>query len=225
MELRLMLRLLGRRWYLIAIPVAIAVAFALLDWLNRPPAEGGYGTVIRYSAAQELNLPNRDGDYQDVWLASELTVNAFTDWVRSGSFRDELSRLLPNIDLTSLAIAADNERSVGVIYLSYATDNELEAIAEAVIEVLQTRNQAYFPQLGEAPARVTLLDAPIITPSPPPLANRFAPLIRVALALVAGIALAVLADYLDQTLYYREELERQGIAVMGVIPKYREDKR
>lgn len=225
MELKLALRLLWRWWYLIIIPMAIATAFAIYEWVNRPLIQGGYATTIRYSAAQELNLPNRDGDYQDVWLASELTVNAFTDWIRSQSFRDELSRLLPAVDLSSLAIATDNERSVGVIYLNHNDAQALEQIADATFEVLQTRNQVYFPQLGEAPARVTLLDAPIIAPAPPPLTNRLAPFIRIGLAFFIGLGLVILADYLDPTLHYREELERQGISVIAIIPKYRDDKR
>ena len=93
MELTLIIRILRRRWWLILIPVVIALIVAVPDFLNRGSAvSGGFTTQIRYSAAQQFNLPARDGDYQDVWLASELTVNAFTDWVRSGSFREEITR-------------------------------------------------------------------------------------------------------------------------------------
>lgn len=225
MELMLILRVLIRRWWLVAIPVVAAAVFVVPDLLEDGPAtSGGFTTTIRYTAAQQLDaLPQREGDYQDVWLASELTVNAFTDWVRSGQFKAEIAALTAERGLTfdpgALSIAADNERSIGQIFINWPDDAELAIIAGAAIEVLQSRNQAYFPQLGDAPAQVTLLDAPGIAPAAPALVDRFAPLVRLALAVLAGVGLAFLVDYLDPTLYTRDELETAGIAVLASVPR------
>ena len=54
-------------------------------------------------------MPDRDGDYQDVWLASQYTVDALTDWVRTASFRGEIRDALgeTTVALDSLQIAAD----------------------------------------------------------------------------------------------------------------------
>ena len=109
MEIVLLIRILRRRWWLILIPVVIATILVIPSFLSNGSAvSGGFTTEIRYSAAQEFNLPERDGDYQDVWLASELTVNAFTDWIRSNRFRDEIQNGLSDatIDLGALGIAA-----------------------------------------------------------------------------------------------------------------------
>lgn len=223
MELQLIGRLVRRRWWLMLIPVVVVAAITLPDLLrDDAPSSAGYTTRITYSAAQALNLPERDGDYQDVWLASELTVNAFTDWVRSGRFREDMAEVIErDVNLAALSIFADNVRSIGVITLVYPTAEGLEAASQAAIEVLQTRNQRYFPQLGGDPAQVTILDQPRIAPAPLPLTNRFEPLLRLAAALAVGIALAVLIDYLDPTLRARDELERVGIPVLGDIPRYR----
>jgi len=43
--------------------------------------------------------------------------------------------------------------------------------------------------------------------------------LRVGLALVAGIGLALLAEYLDPTVRDREEIERMGFSILGEIPK------
>ena len=223
MELTILARVLFRRWWLVAAPVALSGALMIAGLIGEPAAgAAGFSAQIRYSAAQELILPQRDGDYQDVWLASELTVNAFSDWVRSGSFRDEIVEWLadPAIDMARLGIAADNARSIGVIYLGHSSAESLQRIAEAAMAVLGSRNQTYFPQLGGQPAQVTILDQPVITPSPPPLTNRMAPILRLGLGLFIGLVLAYLVEYLDLRIHHKDDLQRLGIHVLGAIPRH-----
>ena len=223
MELALLIRFLRRRWWIIAIPALLSLLLTLPDFLGSAPAtSGGFSTQLRYSAAQKFNLPQRDGDYQDVWLASELTVNAFTDWVRSRSFRQEIAAQLSETDisLAPLGIAADNARSVGVIYLSHPESAALQAIAEAVIAVLSERSQIYFPQLGGESAQVTLLDPPQAAAAAPPLTNRFAPFIRIAAGLFIGLVLALSAEYLDRRIYDPQEIQQLGLPLIGCIPKH-----
>lgn len=221
MELRLILRVLRRYWWLVFIPTAITAAAALPGLLSGSSAAGSFTTVIRYSAAQRPDAqPPRDGDYQDIWLASEYTVNALTGWVQTASFRREIAQLVgDSAAVASLSIAADNQRSIGQLFLSHPDADRLAVLVEAAVEVLRTRNGAYFPQVGSAPADVTLLDDPVIVPAPPPLTNRFAPLLRVGIALFAGVGLAFLAHYLDPTLRQRDDLEALGVPVVGTLPR------
>ena len=222
MELKLAARMLARRFWLIALPVVISAAAAIASLMGPGSGSAGYSAQIRYSAAQEFNLPQRDGDYQDVWLASELTVNAFTDWVRSSSFRGEIrARLDADLDLVSLGIAADNARSIGVIYLSHADAQSLQTIAEATIAVLSGSNQRYFPQLGGDSAQVTILEAPFVAAMPPPLTDRVGPLLRIAVGLFLGLALALLVEALDQRIHDQDDLRRLGLAVIGSVPRSR----
>src|SRR5687768_17222961 len=128
MELKLVARMLRRRWWLILLPALIVAIFAVPDLIrNEQIGSGGFTTSFRYSAAQEQsNLPDRDGDYQDVWLASEFVVNAFTDWVRSSTFRDELQTIVgADVDLSLLGVAADNNRSIGLVIMSYPDGDKL----------------------------------------------------------------------------------------------------
>jgi capsular polysaccharide biosynthesis protein len=228
MELILIIRVLLRRWWIVFIPFAIAAGFAAYEFVsNRAATSGGFAVTLRYTAAHALNttLPPRDGDYQDIWLASELTVNALTDWVKTSGFAEEVAQLTATegleIDLAALAIASDNDRSIGLLTLYWGDEAQLTTIMQAAIEVLQTRSQAYFPQLGDQPASIEIMDVPRIVPVSPALVNRFAPLLRVALGLLAGIALAFLVDYLDPTLRHREELEAMGLTVIASIPRER----
>ena len=221
MELRQIARVLLRWWWLVLIPTAAAAALTLPGLLSGQAAAGGFATVIHYSAAQVPEaLPPRDGDFQDIWLASEYTVNALAAWTLTDGFRQEVARLAgARLDAARLGIAADNERSVGQLFLSYPDAAGLQAAVDAAAEVLQTRSAAYFPQVGSAPAAVTLLGTPGIAPAPPPLADRFGPLIRVALGLLGGVALAFLAHYLDPTLRRREDVEALGLPVIAALPR------
>lgn len=224
MELIFVMRVLLRRWWIILVPVLIASALAIPDFIrNEQTGAGGFQTQFKYSAAQETsNIATRDGDYQDVWLASEFVVNAFTDWVRSSTFRAELAIQVGDESLLNgLNIASDNSRSVGIVYMSHTDIEALEKLANAAIEVLQTRNQDYFPHLGDAPAEVTVIDAPLVFPVPPPLTNRFAPVLQIGVALFAGLVLAALAEYFDPTLRYVDELETGGLKVLAAIPKHK----
>ena len=120
-----------------------------------------------------------------------------------------------------MLLAAHNPRSVGFIYLSHPDSESLQAVSNAVISVLASRNADYFPQLGGDPAQVTILDEPVITPAPPPLTNRFAPLIRIGIALLAGLMLAFFIEYLDPTVHHQDELRKLGVNILATIPKYK----
>jgi capsular polysaccharide biosynthesis protein len=225
MELMLIVRVLLRRWWLALIPVIVVAAITIPDFLSsRGAAGGGFTTTIRYSAAQVLEaIPGRDGDFQDVWLASELAVNALTDWVRTSTFVSEIVREAgtKNVEVNpaALSIAADNKRSVGQLTMSYPDSAVLQTIIDSAINVLKTRAQNYFPQLGGQPAQITVLDVPTITAAPPPITNRLAPVIKLVVGLVAGIGLAFLAEYLDPTLRRREQIEALGLPIVATLPR------
>ncbi len=221
LELHLIWIIVRRWWWLIALPVLITAVLAVPSLLNRGAASGGFTETITYSAMQSISaIPRTDGDYQDIWLSSELTVNAFSDWVKGSSFKTELAALVPDANLDALAIAADNAHSVGQVYLSYPTADGLQALGDAAIKVLSTRSQAYFAQLGGQPAALTVLGQTPVTPAPPAITDRLGPLIRIGLGLIAGIGLAFLAHYLDPLLRRREDVESLGLPVVGSIPRY-----
>jgi capsular polysaccharide biosynthesis protein len=99
---------------------------------------------------------------------------------------------------------------------------QLEQIAQAAIQVLQERHQAYWPQLAAARGVVTALDTPKAAPAPTSIADRLAPLFRILIGLAAGVGLAFLAEYLDAGIRTREEAETSlTIPVLAEIPPHR----
>jgi capsular polysaccharide biosynthesis protein len=105
------------------------------------------------------------------------------------------------------------------LYLSWPDADQLKLIAQAAIDVLQKRSGAYFPQFSSATAAVTPMDAIEVTPVAPALATRLSPLFRVLIGLVAGIALAFLAEYLDPTIRTRRDAELLGYPIVGELPQ------
>ncbi len=222
MELRAIVDVLRRWWWLIAIPTLMAGVATLPALPQLSAGNSGYSTVLHFSAAQQPTevLP-ADSGLEDVWLASELAVNAISAWVRTESFRRELEAA-PGVesgDIAALVIASDNHRSIGQLFLNHSDAQSLLRIATAAAGVLQNSSRNYFPQFTEGSATVSLLDAPTISPVPVPLGQRMAPLLRIALGLVTGLILVMIAHTFDPALRTREDLEMLGLAVLATLPR------
>ncbi|MFN8379860.1 MAG: hypothetical protein U0452_14445 [Anaerolineae bacterium] len=224
MELREIGTTLRRWWWLVLAPVVVAGIFAVPALLHRTQAAPGYAVTLLYSAFQNLDgLPRPNGNYEDVWISSELLVNAFSDWLKGSTFRDELAVMLegqePAFEPALLAVAADNDRAVGTVTFVYPDAAVLQAIADAAIPIMNTTSNDYFAQLGTAPAQANLLSQSALIPQNPPLPDRFGPLIQLVIALAAGIGLAALAQYLDPYVRARRDLELSGLPVLTAIPR------
>lgn len=226
MEIRELWRIVERRWWLMALPAVVALALAIYGYLTTPSG-GGFAASMTFTAAappQGQTLGYEDKEYYP-WLSSEYVVNALTDWVRTGSFAEEVSAVLVEQDREIPAgairagIAADNTRSIMTVSVSGGDPATVAAIASAAADVLETRSAAYFPQMGENGVEVVALDQPSVGPVPPPLSARLEPLVRFGLGLAAGVALAFLVEYLDPSIHTRREVEALGLDVLAEIPK------
>ncbi|MFC1960917.1 hypothetical protein ACFLYO_09420 [Chloroflexota bacterium] len=228
MELKALWRMFLRRWWIIVLPTVIVAAVTVPQILT--PPGGGFTTSVHLTAAQP---PTGDElSYEDQsfvpWTASEYLVNGLTDWVRTHTFKEEVSAKLAAdgvvIPANALygSFAADNARSVIVLVASWHDAEQLTAIVEAAIAVLQDYNQDYFPQLAAEPATVTALDTVVVYATAPSMMNRLKPLVKVALALLVGLGLAALFEYLDDSIYNRRDVELADLAVLGEIPRHKE---
>jgi capsular polysaccharide biosynthesis protein len=228
MELRALWKIVVRRWWLIALPGLATVAVAAYGYVKAPP-RGGFTTSVRYTAATPPTAEQAANPYEDSlyypWLTSEYVINGLTDWVRTGSFAQDVSDELAaqGVEIPAAAIqgsiSADNARSIMVLTLSWGDAAQLAQISQAATAALQQHSADTFPQFGDAGVEVVALDTPGIAPVPPPLTARLEPLVRVALGVAAGVALAFLVEYLDPTLHARQDVEAMGIAVLAEVPK------
>lgn len=223
-------QLFKRRWWLVAVP-ALAVGLLSLPALGsalNPPAH--YEVRVRLTAAAPPGAAAEvaDAPYQDtsyvVWLASEYVAVNLPYWITSDSFAQEVSVALSDEGLSlsaadlAGAFAADSYRSIMTLYVQWDNAAQIVPIAQAAIHVLQQRNADYFPQFAVSPARVVALDDVKVSQIPPPLSQRLAPFVRLAAGVFVGVVLAGLAEYLDNRLHTRLDVELLGLEVLGEIP-------
>lgn len=230
MELKQLWAVIVRRWWLILLPALVTLVLALPSLRQLVSSSSGYSVAIRFTAGQ---VPNADAakTFEDqsyiTWLGSEYAVNNLASWMKTQSFAREIADKLNTQDKTydvgalQGAIQSDSARSIMTLYINtWPNADELKHIADAAIDVLQNKNQVYFPQLGLQRAQVTPLDTVNVTPVATALATRLQPLFRIIIGLVAGLALAFLVEYLDPTIRSRQEVEALKLPIIAEIPRH-----
>jgi capsular polysaccharide biosynthesis protein len=221
MELRTLLKILKRYWYLVVIPPLLIGVFSLITY--RAPAPG-YTSTLRFSVGyappeqQATSLYDRN---YPAWLTSEYIAGGLSDWAKTGDFAQAVAdEAGQNISAGEVAgsLVSDHLRSIVVLYLNHGDADRLTAIGNATIKVLQQRNNIVFPQ-NAAGATVTALDGVVAVPMAPSLRTRLDLPIRLALGLVFGVTLAFVAWYLDPRVRDRADVEAIGLSIIAEIPK------
>jgi capsular polysaccharide biosynthesis protein len=223
MELRTCWKILFRRWWLVVAPVAVVLAYVVVTYASPGPV---YQVVMRFAAGTEPAGLSEEYDRYYPWLTSEYIANGLADVAMTESFaRAVASRLaesgrnIPH-DAIQRGIVTDNAQSILVVYFIWADAEQIVAIAETITAELTENGAAYFPQLEGIEPAVRRLDAPTPVLLPPGLrAQLMGPAIKIGLAAIVGVALALLWHYLDPTVRGGEELEDLGIVVLAEIPR------
>lgn len=206
-----------------AVPPLIVLVFSLVTYA--PPPAAGYNVGVNFIVSQapaELSANPDENRYYN-WLASEYIVNGLTDWVTGGAFKQAVSAHLAaqsiEVPPHTFNVAADNVRSKLQLSIQHGDADLLAGIMDAAIVVLTEQNAAVLPQLGGETAVIIQVDQPVVTPIPTSIRAQLDVPLRIVLALVAGLGLALLVEYLDTTIRDREEVESIGFPLLGEIPK------
>jgi capsular polysaccharide biosynthesis protein len=224
MEIRQVVRVLLRRWWLIAIPAIVLGAAGVATYTAPPPA---YAATMRFAVGYTPDPSSQSlyDRFYPAWLASEYIAGGLSDWAKTGDFAAAVSQDLAahGVEAPAAAVAgsivSDHQRSIVVLYFNGGDAALLASIAEATVRVLQTRNATVFPQNGPYGAAVTPLDNPSVGATPPSLRARLELPVRLGLALTAGVVLALIAHYLDPMIRERRDVEILGLSIIGEIPK------
>lgn len=232
MELREYWHILRRRW---SIPVILTLAVAVLSgiqlrpWEESPPQyRASMRLLVGVMPLVDADIAAYDPRYY-AWLTSEYLVDDFTEVVRSQLFAHNVSVRVgdadPNFQLPAGVIqgSAVTGRQHRIINLDLTWGNaeQLEDIAAAAAAELVENAPDYFRQMGTDNADVTLLDPPAIHTIGPSLRARLEWPMRIGLALIVGIGIAYLTEYLDTAVRTRKHLEELGLSILGEIPKNR----
>jgi len=108
-----------------------------------------------------------------------------------------------------------------LLQVTWHNPNEAIAILNTTVDVLREEAPAYFGRLGLLQPEISLFDGPTVSGVPPSLSQRLDLPVRLFLALIAGVALCFVLDYLDDGVRGREELEAMGIGVLAEVPGQR----
>ena len=222
MELRAYWKLLRRRWLLALIPALVVLAIGALTY-QRPPVMYNAGVRFLISQPPAPDAATSDEDGYHTWLESEYLANGLSNWVQGNRFGVAVSEELARQGIRwpgeiSGRLATDTARSMMTLSLSHSDPELLPAIIAAAVTVIQEQNAMAIPQLGGEAAVVRQLDDPVVNRVPPGLRSQLDLVLRVGLAIAAGLALALFVDYIDPTLHAREDVEALGLPVMGEIP-------
>jgi protein tyrosine kinase modulator len=218
MELRQYWRVIQRRWWLIAALLAIVLVVSLVSYHKPAPI---YQVTMRFAVGvqggEPVNAASGEGR-SDAWLASEYLADDLSEVLKGGDMAARISERV-GFPVPAGTIFASREHRIVTVTISWPDRDQAQAIAEAVGAALGDAGAGYFPQLAGAQAKAVLIDGPGIGQVGRSLREQLDLPLRLFLALIAGVALAFLWDYLDDTVRDRGELEAMGVPVVGEIPR------
>lgn len=228
MELREYWAILRRRYWiplLLTLLVGLLSAWQLQPWQGTPPTyQASIRLLVGVRPAAQADVTAYDPRYYG-WLTSEYLVDDFTEVVRSGLFAQRVSARLEGEQITIPPGAIQASAATGKLHriislnFSWPERSQLEAIAAAATAELSEDASFYFQQLGTEGAGVTLIDGPTVSEVAPALRSRLDLPLRLLLALLVGIGLVFLLDYLDTSVRNEEELAALGLTPLGRIPR------
>jgi len=195
--------------------------------LVRPTHAPLYQATMRFMMGLEPEV--KSGDYYAydkyyTWLTAEYLVDDVSELVRSSAFARAVSDRLTNAGINVPAGAIHGSTQAGQLHrvltvsIIGGDSTQLADIANAVVAVLPGEITRHFAQVGTSGVYASLIDPPAIGLVGASLREKLDLPIRLFLALAAGIALAFLLDYLDDTVHTRQELEQGEINVLAEIP-------
>ena len=226
MELRAYWAILRKRWaapLLLPVLVALFSAVQLRPWQEPPPS---YSVTMRMLVGV---LPLESAEAYDpryyAWMTSEYLVDDFTEVLGTEMFAKAINARLAergvSIPAGLIRANANTGKQHRIIRLTFTWDDAvaLQAIADATVAELEQNADAYFRQLGTQDAGVQVLDSPVVVRQGQSARERVEWPLRVLLAVVAGLGLAFLREYMDDTVRRRDQLEEMGLPVLVAVPR------
>lgn len=224
MELRLYWRIVRQRIGIILTLLGVVLASY---WVARSEPPSGYIAHMRFVVGvrpEPASSSYYRYDRYYTWLTAEYLVDDLSEVVKSSAFAKDVAAL-SGLDLPVGAIqgatSAGKLHRILQISVVWHDLGQLERLSNAVVDTLQERGGVYFAQLATDEATIALIDPPTISPIGPSLRQRLDLPLRMALALAAGVGLAFLLEYIDDSVRCRKDLAALGLTVLGEIPSRR----
>lgn len=225
MELRQYWAVIRRWWWIPVLTVALVAVLTLVTqrpWQTRPPA---YVTSLSFSVGvQPVNPGDGEENYYTA-LASEYLIDDLSEVVRGSEFAAAVSDRLASQGINVPPGALQGSTQAGKLHrilnvgITWGNPDELTTIGDAVAATLQESAPEFMPRLFAQNGAAYLVNRGGVNAIGPSLRDRLELPMRLLIALAAGIALAFLAEYLDDRVRGSEDVEKLGLTVVGEIPK------
>jgi capsular polysaccharide biosynthesis protein len=216
-------QIIHRRWWLIAALVVVVgvVSVATYDW--SPP--GMYTARVRFNVGLEP-VPPPDAKYEynplEVWMSSEYFMDDLASAVRGTEYARRVADRLGDKDVNLAgAFGAATEYRVLMVSVTWRDREQLARITDAAISVLNEQAGELVGPLGKARPVLRLIDPSVIVPVGRSLKDKLDVPIRVALALIVGVAGTFILDYLDTSVRDQDQVEAMGIPILARVPRQR----
>lgn len=223
-ELAVYWHILKRRAWLVVLAL---LAFGASYLLVRPAAPSGYTAQMRFVVGitpEEQPAGTYTYDRYYTWLTAEYLLDDLAEVVKSQRFAQDVATIsgLPvPVGAVQGATSAGKLHRILNVSLSWGDRAEIETLANAVVQALTVQGGAYFAQLGTKDAVIAVIDPPAIAPIGASLRQRLDLPLRLILALIIGVTLAFLADYIDPSIRQRADAAALGLPILGEIPARR----
>lgn len=226
MELRDYVRVVWRYlWLIIALPVVVGIG----SWVFRAQPAPLYQASVRFTIGIDAPPASQVTGYDPIltsYQASEYIRDDFVEIIHSDVFADDVNAELAKMGVTGVKIsknnisaAVENQRRLMSMTITWGNAEQAQQIANAAVKNLSNNNAKYFAQLGSTGAQVAVIDQPVVSRVGASLREQLDIPIRVLIALLAGIALVFILDYLDTSVRDARDAEQLGLSVIGEIPR------
>ncbi len=226
MELKNYFRVVWRYWWLIAALVVIVGVGSLIFRAQPAPQ---YQASVRFTIGVNAPPATEVSGYDPIltsYQASEYIRDDFVEIIKSDAFADDVNATLAKmgsgdikVSKGNISTAIEKQRRLMSLTVTWHNAAQAQKIADAAVKNLSENNAKYFAQLGAAGASVAVIDKPVAYLVGASLREQLDIPIRMLLALLAGIALAFILDYLDTSVRDARDAEGLGLRVVGEIPR------
>lgn len=222
MELRQYWQIIWRRIWILPFLISLV---AMVSWFTYQTPQIMYQGSLRFAILVEMQtVPdqyNFDGYY--TWISSEYLTDLLSIIVASQVFADDvnaqLAALGSQIRISANMISAESKHRTLLLNFNWPNPDELSQIGQAIVLVMEQGQFPYFTETNLPNFLITTINAPIVPrPISPPLTDSLDLPIRLTLAILAGLGLIFLLDYLDTSIRSDRELETMGLTILAKIP-------
>jgi capsular polysaccharide biosynthesis protein len=228
-ELKAYLSTLWRRWYIVVLVPLVVLAGVLYQSRS---INLTYSAQAKLSVVRSAEDPVQsqyfqyDGYYQ--YLASEYALDDLVQVVQGNVFTTDVATEIKKdagVDVSAGevqgAIQSSRVNRILTISVTSSSADRAVLIASEAAKTLESNGTSYFKTTPAVSASIQTIQKPLSAGVNSNKRNLLY-LLQIAVALFAGVVIALFVDYLDDTLRSPESVSSAlGLPVIGIIPSER----